>query len=142
MLPSVRSLETLLTVGMPQETLISIVDDDESVREATKALMRSLGFVAEAFRCAEDFLNSDRVDRTACLIVDVQMPGLSGFDLYRQLVAVGKSIPTILITAYPDEGVRTRALNAGVLSYLIKPFNEGDLLKCLHAVLPNKQKGP
>jgi FixJ family two-component response regulator len=126
---------------MPLEPLISIVDDDESVREATKSLMRSLSFVAEAFPCA-DFLNSDRIERTACLIVDVQMPGLSGLDLYRRLVASGKSIPTLLITAYPDEGVRTRALNAGVLSYLVKPFSEGDLLKCLHAVLPSTQRGP
>lgn len=127
---------------MPLEPLISIVDDDEAVCEATKSLMRSLGFLAETFSCAEDFLNSELVDRTACLIVDVQMPGLSGLDLYRRLVASGKSIPTILITAYPDEGVRTRALNAGALSYLIKPFSEGDLLKCLHAVLPSTKRGP
>ena len=127
---------------MPLEPLISIVDDDDAVCEATKSLMRSLGFVAETFHRAEDFLISELVDRTACLIVDVQMPGLSGLDLYRRLVASGKFIPTILITAYPDEGVRMRALNAGVLSYLIKPFSESELLKCLHAVLPSTQRGP
>jgi FixJ family two-component response regulator len=131
----VPSVEILLESGMPDETLISIVDDDESVREAMKGLMRSLGFAAEAFWSAEDFLKSDRLDRTGCLIADVQMPGISGLDLYQQLVAAGKFIPTILITAYPDDRVRARALNAGVICFLIKPFSEDDLLACIHSVV-------
>ena len=120
---------------MPKEALISIVDDDESVREATKGLMKSLGLSAQTFACAEDFLSSNRLQLTACLIADVQMPGISGLDLHRQLLAAGKPIPTILITAYPDENLRTRALSAGVIAYLIKPFNEDDLLECLRTVL-------
>ena len=120
---------------MPKEALISIVDDDESVREATKGLMKSLGLSAQPFACAEDFLSSNRLQLTACLIADVQMPGISGLDLHRQLLAAGKPIPTILITAYPDENLRTRALSAGVIAYLIKPFNEDDLLECLRTVL-------
>jgi FixJ family two-component response regulator len=120
---------------LQKKTLISIVDDDESVREATKGLMNSLGLSAQTFACAEDFLTSNRLQGTACLIADVQMPGMSGFDLYRQLVANGKSIPTILITAYPDDNMRTRALSAGVIAYLIKPFSEDDLLGCLRSVL-------
>jgi FixJ family two-component response regulator len=127
---------------MPQKALISIVDDDESVREATKGLMKSLGFSAQTFACAEDFLSSDRLQRTTCLIADVQMPGMSGLDLHRQLRAAGKSIPTILITAYPDDNVRARALSAGVICYLIKPFNEDELLECLRTISEHDAKGP
>jgi FixJ family two-component response regulator len=128
--------------GVPKNALISIVDDDESVREATKGLLKSLGFSAESFACAEDFLNSIRFPRTTCLIADVQMPGMSGLDLHRQLLAAGKSIPTILITAYPDERTRARALKAGVICYLVKPFTESDLLNCLRAILGEDPKGP
>ena len=127
---------------MPKNALISIVDDDESVREATKGLLKSLGFSAESFACAEDFLSSIRLPRTTCLIVDVQMPGMSGLDLHRKLLAAGKSIPTILITAYPDERTRARALKAGVICYLVKPFTEDDLLNCLRAILGEDPKGP
>ena len=127
---------------MPNNALISIVDDDESVREAMKGLMRSLGLSAETFSSAEEFLASDRVAQTACLIADVQMSGMSGFDLHRQLVSSGRPIPTILITAYPDERMRTRALGSGVIDYLIKPLNENDLLDCLHKVLGKTPRSP
>jgi len=120
-----------------RKLLISIVDDDESVREAAKGLMKSLGYAAETFPSAEDFLQSQQVPRTACLIADVNMPGMSGLDLHRHLSTSGKRIPTILITAYPDNGVRDRALNAGVICYLSKPFDEGDLLSCIHSALPS-----
>jgi FixJ family two-component response regulator len=120
-----------------RKPLISIVDDDESVREAAAGLMKSLGYTAEAFGCAEDFLGSQRLLQTSCLIADVNMPGMSGLDLYRQLLSSGKPIPTILITAFPDEGVRELALSAGVIGYLSKPFDEGALLSCLHAALPS-----
>ena len=122
--------------------LISIVDDDESVREALKGLLKSIGFSAESFACAEDFLNSIRLSHTTCLIADVQMPGLSGLDLHHQLLAAGKSILTILITAYPDERTRARALNAGVICYLVKPFTEADLLNCLRGILEEDPNGP
>jgi len=127
---------------MPEKALISIVDDDESVREATKGLMKSLGLSAQTFACAEDFLGSDQLQCTSCLIADVQMPGMSGLDLYRQLLAGGNSIPTILITAYPDDNVRARALNAGVICYLIKPFSEDDLLECIRTALGGAASGP
>jgi FixJ family two-component response regulator len=120
---------------MVSKALISIVDDDESIREATEGLMKSLGFAAETFACAEDFLGSDRLPRTACLIADVQMPGMSGLDLHEELVRSGRPIPTILITAYPDERMRARALGGGVIGYLIKPFKEDDLLGCIHSAL-------
>ena len=120
---------------MSKEAFISIVDDNESVREAMQGLMKSLGFAAEAFASAEEFLESENRDRAACLITDMQMPGLSGLGLHSRLVALGKPVPTIVITAYPDERTRARALQAGVVSYLVKPFNESDLLACIRSVL-------
>jgi FixJ family two-component response regulator len=115
--------------------VIAVVDDDESVREALTGLMRSLGYRAAAFQSAEDFLNSKQRGRAACLIADVQMPGMTGPELHDQLVASGDSIPTILITAYPDEAVRARALQAGVRCYLTKPFSEDDLLACINSAV-------
>jgi FixJ family two-component response regulator len=136
------SISPLLEDGMPSKALISIVDDDESVREAMKGLMRSLGLSAETFSSAEEFLTSNRLAHTACLIADVQMSGMSGFDLHRQLVSSGRPIPIILITAYPDERMRNRALRSGVIDYLTKPFNENDLLDSLHKVLEQNPRGP
>jgi FixJ family two-component response regulator len=126
---------------VPNKPLISIVDDDEAVREATKGLMRALGFRAKTFGSAEDFLNFDRLHSTACLIVDVQMPQMSGLDLHRRLVQSGVSIPTILITAYPDDSVRARALKAGVIAYLTKPFTKDDLLVYIHSALARGRPG-
>jgi FixJ family two-component response regulator len=120
---------------MRSALLISIVDDDESIREATKGLVRSLGYQAATFASAEEFLQSGSVDDTSCLITDVQMPGLSGIDLQRGLVARGVNMPTIFITAFPEEGTRLRALTAGAVGYLGKPFSEDSLLKCLDAAL-------
>ena len=115
--------------------LISIVDDDESVREAVKGLMQSLGYNAAAFASAEDFLLSRQLPQTACLIADINMPGMSGLDLYRRLSNSGTSIPTILITAYADDRVRDSAVHDGVLCYMVKPFDEGDLLSCIDQAL-------
>jgi len=112
---------------------IAVVEDDESVREATIGLLRSHGFIAKGFASADEFLKSNRIRITSCLIADVQMPNMSGLALYGHLVAVGTPIPTILITAYPDDNVRVRALNAGVTGYLPKPFKETDLLDCIAA---------
>jgi FixJ family two-component response regulator len=126
---------------MPRKPVITIVDDDESVREATMSLMRALGFTSEAYQCAEDFLKSGRVQATSCLIADVRMPGMSGLELYRHLVASGKSIPTVLITAHSDDGVRARALKAGIICYLTKPFREDDLLECIRSALDRRRKG-
>jgi FixJ family two-component response regulator len=120
---------------MPNKPLIAIVDDDASVREAIMSLMRALGFIAETFSSAEDFLDSDSLPRTSCLIADFRMPGMSGLELYRRLVASGQPIPTVLITAHSDEGVRTRALKAGIRCYLTKPFDDDDLLGCIRSAL-------
>ena len=97
--------------------------------------MTSLGYKAQTFASAEEFLNSCQVPRTSCLIADVQMRGMTGLELHRHLVASGKTIPTILITAYPDDTVRKRALEDGVVCYLSKPFDENDLLACIRSSL-------
>jgi FixJ family two-component response regulator len=120
---------------MDKKRMISIVDDDESVRDATVSLVRAAGYAPQAFPCADDFLNSEAVPRTDFLIADVQMPGMTGLDLYDALVDSGKRIPTVLITAYPDEKSRNRALRAGVMRYLTKPFNETELLDCIQSAL-------
>jgi FixJ family two-component response regulator len=125
---------------LASKTAISIVDDDESVREAMTGLMRSLGYSAIAFPSAEGFLTSRRRGATACLIADVQMPGMTGLELHNRLIASGEPIPTILITAYPDERARAQALNAGVLCYLAKPFSESELLACIHSALRHQSK--
>src|SRR5258705_13578137 len=121
--------------------LISIVDDDESMREAVKGLMKSMGYRVEAAASAEEFLSSRHIRRTSCLITDMQMPGMTGLELYQRLSASGKPIPTILITAYPDDDVRERALAAGVIGYLSKPFEEDDLLACIRSALTRARGG-
>jgi FixJ family two-component response regulator len=115
--------------------MISIVDDDPSVREATKGLVRSLGYGAAAFASAEDFLQSDQVNDTACLITDVQMPGLSGVELQNRLIAQGNCTPIIFITAFPEQRIRARALEAGAVGFLSKPFDEDCLIEYIHAAL-------
>lgn len=120
---------------LPRTAVIAIVDDDQSVREALTSLVRSLGYIAMAFEGAEDLLKSKRRRSVSCLIADVQMPGMTGLELHNRLVASGKPIPTILITAFPDERSRERALQAGVIGYLTKPFSEDDLLVCIRSNL-------
>ena len=123
------------------KAMISIVDDDETAREGTMDLIKSMGFVAKAFPRAEDFLNSDHVHSTSCLISDMRMPGMTGLELYNRLVASGNIIPTILITAFPDERDRRRAYQAGVIGYLAKPFNDEDLLTCVRSALESREEG-
>ena len=125
----------MLPCRAPEQSLISIVDDDESLRQAIRGLIKSVGLAAEVFACAEDFLSSERRSRTACVISDVQMPGLSGVELHSRLVNSGERIPVILVTAYPDDAERIRALQAGVIGYLIKPFNDDELLAHVYAAL-------
>jgi FixJ family two-component response regulator len=115
--------------------MISIVDDDISVRESTKELVESLGYEALTFASAEEFLGSQRVRDTSCLITDLQMRGLSGIDLQRRLVDEGRGIPTIFITAFPDEKMRSHALNAGAIGFLSKPFSDEALKHHLNAAL-------
>jgi len=133
----VRSPGNLDAGGQVSKTnpQISVVDDDESMREAIRGLMKSLGYTAQTFASAEEFLNSCQVACTSCLIADVQMRGMTGLELHRHLVASGKPIPTILVTAYPDDTVRQRALADGVVGYLSKPFDENDLFACIRSSL-------
>ena len=116
-------------------SLISIVDDDESVRESLEGLLKSVGFRVEAFALAGDFLNSKALHATDCLILDVRMPGMSGPELQRQLIASQHSIPIIFITAHGDEAVRARVLGDGAVDCLLKPFNEDVLLNAVNAAL-------
>lgn len=122
-------------IGLSRKIEISIVDDDESVREALVDLMNSHGYHAEAFESSEDFLDSERRGRTDCLIADIQLPGMTGVELHTRLRALDEPIPTILITARPDEPTRRRALSAGVQCYLIKPFDNAALLGCVNAAI-------
>jgi FixJ family two-component response regulator len=126
---------------LPKKAVIAIVDDDHSMREALTSLVRSLGYVAMAFECAEDLLKSTRRRRVSCLIADVQMPGITGLELHNRLITSGEPIPTILITAFPDERARERALRAGVICYLGKPFSEDDLLACIRSSLEPVRPG-
>lgn len=121
--------------ALPDSVLISIIDDDESVREATRGLLRSFGFVVEIFPSAPDFLQSPCLHKTSCLIADIHMPVMTGLELHGRLVELGHAIPTILITAYPDERLRARALNDGVICHLAKPFGADELLRCVREAL-------
>jgi FixJ family two-component response regulator len=121
--------------------MISIVDDDESVREATKFLVRSLGYEAVTFSSAEQFLESDYLHATSCLITDVKMPGLSGIELQSHLIAQGCCTPVIIITAFPDERIRTQVLKAGAVGCLGKPFREESLISCLDTALKRRGSG-
>ena len=118
--------------------LISVVDDDDSVRESLRGLIRSVGFAVKVFASAEEFLNSDHLRNTDCLILDVRMPGMNGLELQRQLAANDRKIPVIFITAHGDEEVRSRALNGGAVDYLLKPFSEEALLNAIDAALKSR----
>jgi FixJ family two-component response regulator len=122
--------------------VISIVDDDESVREATSALVRSLGYAAATFASAEDFLESDRVNDTSCLITDVQMSGLSGVELQSRLIADGRLMPIIGVTAHPEESIRAQMLRAGAVGFLSKPFHDECLIDCLTTALKSSNSQP
>ena len=118
-----------------KKLLVSVVEDDRFFRESMRRLMRSLGYSAEAFASSADFLGSPRLTETACLIADVNMPAMTGVALYRHLVEADYAIPTILVTAYPNDVDRARALNDGVICYLRKPVDEQHLKRCLRAAL-------
>lgn len=120
------------------EPLISIIDDDQGVREALRRMLQSFGFVIAIFASAEEFLASAEVTRTACLILDVHMPGMTGMALHQHLMGQGCRIPTILITARPTNGERDRAVATGVVSYLAKPFSEQLLLATVREALAGR----
>jgi FixJ family two-component response regulator len=114
---------------------VVVVDDDESVRSAVHGALASVGFAARAFASAEDFLDSDALAHTACLISDIQMPGMSGLELQAVLVKDNRRIPIIFITAFGDKRVRTQALKAGALEFLDKPFDDNHLLETVRVAL-------
>jgi FixJ family two-component response regulator len=120
---------------MPTGLVIAIVDDDESAREGTADLIKSMGFIAKAFPHAEGFLRSKNIRRTACLIADVRMPGMTGLELHDRLTGSGIVIPTILVTAFPNDRDRAQAVRSGVTAYLSKPFREEELLACIHTAV-------
>jgi FixJ family two-component response regulator len=120
---------------MSDRTLISIVDDDEPYRESMRKLVMLLGYTVETFASAGDFLASRLLPETACLIADVHMPGMTGVELHVRLTKLGYAIPTILVTAFPDDDVRDRALKVGVSCYLSKPVDDADLEQCLRSAL-------
>jgi FixJ family two-component response regulator len=122
------------------QPIVAIVDDDQAVGNAIEVLMRSIGLVAQAFSSGEEFLRSPELSRTGCLVVDFDMPKMSGLDLHNSLSRSGKAIPTILITAYPSDEIRARALQAGVICYLPKPFDESDLLNCIQSALDRAKR--
>jgi FixJ family two-component response regulator len=115
--------------------LLSVVDNDESVRESLPDLLREFGFAARAFSSAEEFLSSDYLDQTGCLILDIAMPGMTGPELYQELVRRGHRIPVIFITGQRDEMLRDQALKRGAAGFLLKPFTDGDLLSVINKAL-------
>jgi len=127
---------------MSRAQMVSIVDDDPLAREGIKELVESLGYKALAFVSAQDFLQSGAIAETGCLITDLQMPGLNGLELQERLQAGGYDTPVILITAYPDEKHRGRAMSAGAIGFLSKPFEEQSLLECLSIAMKRPNGWP
>ena len=136
-----READQMSEKVMPERQLISIVDDDQPLRESMSRLLRSLDYTVETFPSAADFLASPHVDDTTCLIADVHMPLMNGDKLHRCLVDAGKSIPTILVTAYPDEILRERVLKEGVVGYLHKPIDQHGLVACICSTLTDRAPG-
>jgi FixJ family two-component response regulator len=118
-----------------ERALVSVVDDDESVRESLPDLLKEFGFEARAFSSAQEFLASDCVNRTGCLILDIAMPGMTGFDLQRELQRRSQKIPIIFITAQADVALRARAFQGGAAGFLLKPFSDTALLASVEAAL-------
>ena len=128
-------IESPLRCSSMDNLLVAVVDDDESVRESLPDLLREFGFAAHAYSSAEEFLASDRVGQTKCLVLDIAMPGMSGFALQRELKAHGRKIPIIFITASKDEAVRAQAFKEGAVEVLLKPFSDTALLAALKKAL-------
>lgn len=125
---------------IPSPPLVSVVDDDESVRESLPDLLRELGFSAEPFASAEEFLAAGDLARTSCLVLDVAMPGMSGPDLQKELTRQGRTIPIVFITARQDERIRARVLAAGAVACLFKPFSDTAILEAVRAAVGGKER--
>ncbi|HEX3341915.1 MAG TPA: response regulator [Pseudolabrys sp.] len=126
---------------MSGTSVISIVDDDESVLTAMRDMVESFGFTVGAFASAEEFLSSKRLHDTACLILDVEMPGMSGPDLYARLTASGHRIPTMFVTAFHDARIHDRVMKAGAVCCLAKPFDRNEFLNCIRSALRGRKSG-
>ena len=124
---------------MPKKQVIAIVDDDELAREGTIDLVKSMGFITKPFERAEDFLKSDYLHSSSCLIADVLMPGMTGIELHNRLVEAGNITPTILITSFPNDRDRARARQVGAICYLAKPFDDEELLACVRSALEPRE---
>lgn len=123
---------------LPDIAVVSIVDDDRAVRAATQAFVRSLGYSSFAFASAEDFLNSEEIGLTDCLIADIQMPGMSGIELQRALATRRHDLPIIFITAFPDDRVREQVMAAGAIGMLPKPYSGDRLVTCINSALARR----
>jgi FixJ family two-component response regulator len=133
--PTAFLMETQHGAKITERPLISIVDDDESIRESLPDLVKELGFAAHAFSSAEEFLSSDYADETQCLILDLMMPGMSGPELQEELTRRRRNIPIVFITARTSETLRAQMLTLGAVECLIKPFSDTALLDALHSAL-------
>ena len=120
---------------MSERSLISVVDDDQSFGDSMRRLLKSLGYCVAVFPCGAQFLESTQLGTTACLVADIHMPEMTGVELYDYLIEQGYAIPTILVTAYPDDRVKERMLNRGVECYLCKPLVEAVLIDCLRSAV-------
>jgi FixJ family two-component response regulator len=125
---------------LSKQSMISVVDDDQSFRDSMRRLLKSLGYAVTVFPSAAEFLASPKLADTACLVADVHMPAVTGIELYKQLIETGHAIPTILVTAYPDDGVQERMLSLGVECYLSKPLEETHLISCLRSVFARSRE--
>ena len=126
---------------MAKRPLVAIVDDDESIRNATRDLLRAAGFSTATYEDAESFFSGSDLATTSCLVADMRMPGMTGLELYQTLVASGKDIPTVIITAHPEEVTQSRAREVGISCFLSKPFAPDDLIECVQLALAKSQLG-
>jgi len=127
---------------MAERPLVAIVEDDQSLRNATRDLLKAAGLSTATFEDAESFLGSASRAAAACLVADMRMPGMTGLELHQALIASGHGIPTVIITAHPEELTRSRARDAGISCYLTKPFTPDELLECVREALAKSQHGP
>jgi len=126
---------------VPKKPLVAIVDDDESIRDTTKDLLESAGLAAATFASGQLLLKSRRLKSISCLVADMRMPAMTGLELHQHLVASNQAIPTILLTAYPDERVRAQAMQSKVVCYLAKPFAPDELLACVRCAIERRHGG-
>jgi len=134
-MPHCFVMKPLKDVSGNKRPLLSVVDDDESIRESLPGLIKEFGFAARAFSSAEEFLSSGAVDETSCLILDIAMPGMSGPELHQELKRRGEAVPVIFITGQKDERIRARAFEQGAVGFLLKPFSDAALLAAIKAAL-------